>query len=96
MEDKQVKYDKSQDVRNLSLLNNIYEFRDYIDPKILELSDFEINKYKSKFIRDKSKLRQASSFLVQILVKSSDQADINFSKQICSYLYYSIEKKFER
>tara|TARA_B100001094_G_scaffold333460_1_gene412875 strand:- start:1181 stop:2698 length:1518 start_codon:yes stop_codon:yes gene_type:complete len=98
-EDKEIKYDKSQDVRNLSLLNDIYEFKDYINPEIIELCNLEINKYKSKFIRDKTKLRQASSFLVQILVKSMDSSDINFSKQICSYLYYSIdflEKKFER
>tara|TARA_Y100001958_G_C21245365_1_gene575014 strand:- start:693 stop:2207 length:1515 start_codon:yes stop_codon:yes gene_type:complete len=99
VKDDKVKYDKTQDVRNLSLLNDIYEFRDYIDPKILELSQVEINKYKSKFIRDKSKLRQASSFLVQILVKSSELSDKKFSKQICNYLYYSIdflEKRFER
>ena len=97
--DKEIKYDKTQDVRNLSLLNDIYEFKDNINDNIIRLCDLEIDKYKSKYIRDKTKLRQASSFLVQILVKSSDSVDINFSKQICSYLYYSIdflEKRFER
>ena len=98
--DKKILYDKKQDVRNLSLLNDIYEFKDYINIDIITLCDIEIEKYKNKFIKDKSGLRQASSFLVQILVKNmNDKNNKHFSRQICHYLYNSIpwlEKRFER
>ena len=78
--DKKILYDKKQDVRNLSLLNDIYEFKDYINIDIITLCDIEIEKYKNKFIKDKSGLRQASSFLVQILVKNmNDKNNKHFS-----------------
>tara|TARA_Y100000590_G_scaffold2285_2_gene2981 strand:- start:2866 stop:4392 length:1527 start_codon:yes stop_codon:yes gene_type:complete len=98
--DKKIKYDSTQDVRNLSLLNDIYEFKDFINTDTIQLLDKKIKEYKNKFIADKTDFRQASSFLVQILVKNINKNNNkHFSKQICHYLYNSIpwlEKRFER
>jgi len=98
--DKKIKYDSTQDVRNLSLLNDIYEFKDFINTDMIQLLDKKIIEYKNKFIADKTGFRQASSFLVQILVKNMNKNNNkHFSKQICHYLYNSIpwlEKRFER
>ena len=97
---KKIIYNNITDIENISFINNILEFNVYLNNTIKSILNLDINNYKNKFLKNKKKFRQNSSFLLQILNKKDIKNNNNkyFSKIICTYLFNSIDwldKNFE-